>query len=84
MLDDRGMDPTLTSALRPRTPLSGLLELVPIMAGLLGVLILLLLSFESGRALAGRLGTREQSLAVTVGVLVAHAMWPLRCAGRRR
>ena len=84
MLDERGMDPTLTSALRPRSPLSGLLGLAPIMLGVLAMLFFVLVFFESGRALAGRLETREQALAIMMCGMVLNAAWPHRCAWMRR
>ena len=84
MLDVARMDPTLTTALRARPPLLGLLELLPIMLVLLGVLVLVLVSFESGRALAGVLDTREQSLAIMMCGMVLNAAWPPRCAWLRR
>ena len=84
MLDQPGMDPTLTSAIRPRPPLSAFLELAPIMLGVLGALFLLLVAFESGRALAGELDTREQSLAIVICGMILNAAWPHRCAWMRR
>lgn len=84
MLTGSRMDPTLTAAIRPRSPLAGFAELAPIMIGVLAALFFLLLSFEGGRILAGQLGTREQSLAIMVCGVALNAAWPRRCVWIRR
>ncbi len=84
MLDHSPMDPTLTSALSPRTPVSELLGLVPIILGILVALLFLLGTFETGRVLAGRLDTRGQSLAIMLCGLALNASWLRGCAWMRR
>ena len=83
MLDEPGMDPTLTSAIRPRTPPTGFLGLVPIMLGILAVLVMMLVFFEGGRALAARLEVREQALVIMLAGMAINAAWPHRCGWLR-